>query len=44
MQLRLALPAAAKQMLDRYVTFVGETSGREAEAREIVVESWSSLC
>jgi hypothetical protein len=37
-QLRLALPAAAKQMLDRYATFVGQTSGREVEAREIAVE------
>ena len=37
-QLRLALPAAAKQMLDRYATFVGRTSGREVEAREIAVE------
>ena len=37
-QLRLALPAAAKQMLDQYVAFVSETSGREVEAREIVVE------
>jgi len=32
-QLRLALPAAANQMLDRYVAFVGETSRREVEAR-----------
>ena len=37
-QLRLALPAAAKQMLDLYVAFVGQTSGREVEAREIAVE------
>jgi hypothetical protein len=32
-QLRLVTPAAAKQMLDRYVAFVGQTSGREVEAR-----------
>ena len=37
-QLRLALPAAAKQMLDRYVAFVGQTSGREVEVREVAVE------
>ena len=38
MQLRLALPAAAKQMLDRYVAFVGQTLGREVEARQIAGE------
>jgi hypothetical protein len=37
-QLLLALPAAAKQMLDRYVAFVAKTSGRDVEGREIVVE------
>jgi hypothetical protein len=37
-QLRLALPAAAKRMLDRYVAFVAKTSGREVEAREIAFE------
>ena len=37
-QLRLVLPAAAKQMLDRYVAFVGQTSGFEVEAREVAVE------
>ena len=37
-QLRLVLPAAAKQMLDRYVAFVGQTSGCEVEAREVAVE------
>jgi len=30
-QLRLVMPAATKQMLDRYVAFVGQTSGREAD-------------
>jgi hypothetical protein len=29
-QLRLVLPAAAKQMLDQYAAFVGQTSGRGA--------------
>ena len=37
-QLRLALPAVAKRMLDRYVAFVGQTSGRDVEARQIAVE------
>ena len=37
-QLRLVMPAATKQMLDRYVAFVGQTSGFEVEAREVAVE------
>jgi hypothetical protein len=37
-QLRVAVPAATKQILYRYVAFVGQTSGREVEAREIAVE------
>jgi len=36
--LRLALPAASKEMLYRYVAFVGQTSGREVEVREVAVE------
>jgi hypothetical protein len=38
MQLRLVLPATLKDLLDRYVTFVRDASGREVEAREIAVE------
>ncbi len=37
-QLRLVVPAALKEMLDRYMAFVHEGSGREVEAREIAVE------
>ena len=37
-QLRLVVPAGLKGMLDRYVGFVQEGSGREVEARQIAVE------
>lgn len=37
-QLRLVVPAGLKKMLDKYVAFVHEGSGREVEAREIAVE------
>jgi hypothetical protein len=37
-QLRLVVPAGLKEMLDRYVAFVQEGSGREVEARQIAVE------
>lgn len=37
-QLRLVVPAGLKEMLDKYVAFVHEGSGREVEAREIAVE------
>ena len=37
-QLRLVVPAALKEMLDQYVAFVDEGSGREVEGREIAVE------
>jgi hypothetical protein len=37
-QLRLVVPAGLKEMLDQYVAFVHEGSGREVEAREIAVE------
>lgn len=37
-QLRLALSTAVKEMLDRYVAYVGRASGRQVEAREIAVE------
>jgi hypothetical protein len=37
-QLRLVVPAGLKQMLDEYMSFVHESSGREVEAREIAVE------
>ena len=37
-QLRLVVPAGLKEMLDEYVAFVHEGSGREVEAREIAVE------
>jgi len=37
-QLRLVVPAGLKQMLDEYVSFVHESSGRDVEAREIAVE------
>ena len=37
-QLRLVVPAGLKEMLDEYVSFVHEDSGREVEAREIAVE------
>jgi hypothetical protein len=37
-QLRLVVPAGLKKMLDQYVAFVHEGSGREVEAREIAVE------
>jgi hypothetical protein len=37
-QLRLVVPAGLKEMLDRYVGFVQEGSGREVEARQIAVE------
>ena len=37
-QLRLVVPAGLKEMLDEYVSFVHEGSGREVEAREIAVE------
>jgi len=37
-QLRLVVPAGLKEMLDKYVAFVHESSGREVEAREIAVE------
>jgi hypothetical protein len=37
-QLRLVVPAGLKEMLDKYVAFVREGSGREVEAREIAVE------
>ena len=37
-QVRLVVPAGLKEMLDQYVAFVHEGSGREVEAREIAVE------
>ena len=37
-QLRLVVPAGLKEMLDKYVAFVQEGSGREVEARQIAVE------
>jgi hypothetical protein len=37
-QLRLVVPAGLKEMLDQYVAFVHEGSGREVETREIAVE------
>jgi hypothetical protein len=37
-QLRLLLPGALNEMLNRYVAYVGEASGREVEPKEIVVE------
>jgi hypothetical protein len=37
-QLRLAVPAAVKEMLDDYVCFVRGASGREVDAREVAVE------
>jgi hypothetical protein len=37
-QLRLVVPAGLKEMLDQYVAFVHQGSGREVEAREIAVE------
>jgi len=37
-QLRLVVPTGLKEMLDRYVAFVQEGSGREVEAKEIAVE------
>jgi hypothetical protein len=37
-QLRLVVPAGLKEMLDQYVAFVHEGSGREVEPREIAVE------
>jgi hypothetical protein len=37
-QLRLVVPAGLKEMLDQYVSFVREGSGREVEAREIAGE------
>ena len=37
-QLRLVVPAGLKEMLDQYVAFVQEDSGREVEARQIAVE------
>ena len=37
-QLRLVVPAGLKEMLDEYVGFAREGSGREVEAREIAVE------
>jgi hypothetical protein len=37
-QLRVAAPAATKQIRYRYVALVGQASGREVEAREIAVE------
>jgi len=37
-QLRLVVPAGLKEMLDEYLGFVRESSGREVEAREIAVE------
>jgi hypothetical protein len=37
-QLRLVVPAGLKDMLDKYVAFVQEGSGREVEARQIAVE------
>ena len=37
-QLRLVVPAGLKEMLDEYVSFVREGSGREVEPREIAVE------
>jgi len=37
-QLRLVVPAGLKEMLDQYVAFVHEGSGREVEARQIAVE------
>jgi hypothetical protein len=37
-QLRLVVPAGLKEMLDQYVAFVQEDSGREVEARQIAME------
>jgi len=37
-QLRLVVPGGLKEMLDKYVAFVQEGSGREVEARQIAVE------
>ena len=37
-QVRLVVPAGLKEMLDHYVAFVQEDSGREVEARQIAVE------
>ena len=37
-QLRLLLPGSLNEMLNRYVQFVREASGREVEPKEIVVE------
>jgi hypothetical protein len=37
-QVRLVVPAGLKEMLDQYVAFVHEASGREVEAREIAVK------
>ena len=37
-QLRLVVPAGLKEMLNKYVAFVQEGSGREVEARQIAVE------
>jgi hypothetical protein len=37
-QLRLALPAPVKEMLDQYVGFVRGASGREVDAREVAIE------
>jgi hypothetical protein len=37
-QLRLVVPAGLKDMLDNYVAFVQEGSGRGVEARQIAVE------
>ena len=37
-QLRLLLPGALNEMLNRYVEYVRAASGREVEPKEIVVE------
>ena len=37
-QLRLLLPGALNEMLNRYVEYVRQASGREVEPKEIVVE------
>ena len=37
-QLRLVVPAGLKEMLEKYVAFVHEASGREVEGRQIAVE------
>lgn len=37
-QLRLALPAPVKEMLDKYVGFVRGASGREVDVRDVAVE------